>query len=196
MELLKKVFKHSSIKLTKTVFVFILITVVKFDFNAQVFSTDDLLKFPFFKGDDLSEFLEKKGWEKYNYEIVKDSNFVRRTWRYSNKTSGTDSYFAYYEFTKDTMENYIVYQFSDRKSLDIYRSELKNKGYKMLKAKKTNKKDETVVNNEKEENYYHEKKQALFVVKEVFLYGLNSFLIYSYKPKSAIVKHIIQSKGK
>jgi hypothetical protein len=66
----------------------------------------------------------------------------------------------------------------------------------MLKVKKANKKDETVVNNEKEENYYHEKKQALFVVKEVFLYGLNSFLIYSYKPKSAIVRHIIQSKGK
>lgn len=180
----------------KHIFLFLVIFCCAFTAKSQLFTTDNLMRFGYKSIDEMAAILEKSGWEQRSVEMVTDSNFVRRTWKLENKMGGADSYFIYYDFIKDTSENYIVYQFSDRATLENYRTDLKAKGYKLYKPKKKKKDPENDVNKEKEEVYYIEKKHAIVIVKELFLYGLNSFVIYPYKPNSAIAKEMLRGKLK
>lgn len=164
--------------------------------KAQLFTTDQIMGLPYKNVDDVASQLEKTGWEKNGIEMVTDSNFIRRSWKLTNKMGGADSYMTYYDFTKDTAENYVIYQFSERAALEKYRNDLKSKGYKLYKPKKSKKKDVETNIKEKEDVFYIEKKKALVIIKEVFLYGLNCFVIYPYKPGSEIAKGLIADKVK
>jgi len=170
---------------------FVCIAFFKCNITAQSLTIDQLINFALVTPDEVGAQLEKAGWKKNNIEFVPDSNFVRRSWELSVKSKGAKSYFLHYEFTKDTSENYIIYQFSDRDAFLNYKKELKSKGYKLLssgKSKKKKKRDENI-HKENEDLFYHEKKQMLTVVKEAFYYGLFSFLVYSYKPGSVMAIH-------
>lgn len=162
--------------------------------NAQTISTNQLIRFPLLSAEQLTDSLEKFGWKKTNVELITDSNFIRHSWELKPKISGAEFYFLLYEFTKDTTENYIIYQFSDRADFVQYKKDLLNKGYKQVNNGKSKKKNN--VHKEHETLFYAKKTQSLVVVKETFNYGLFSFLIYSYRPNSAISKLLVPSNGK
>lgn len=162
--------------------------------DAQTISTNQLISFPLLSAEQINDSLEKFGWEKTNVELITDSNFIRHNWELKPKMSGAKSYFLLYEFTKDTTENYIIYQFSERADFVRFKKEFQNKGYKQVNNGKSKKKNH--IHKEHETLFYSKKTHSLVVVKETFNYGLFSFLIYSYKPNSSISKLLMPANSK
>lgn len=175
-------------------FLFLCLSFFKSNLNAQSISTNQLISFPLLPAEQISDSLEKFGWKKTNVELVTDSNFIRHSWELKPKMSGAEFYFSIYEFTKDTSENYIIYQFSDRADFNQFKKDFQSKGYKPIAPVKTKKKNQ--IHKEHETVFYSKKTQSVIVIRETFNYGLFAFLIYSYKPNSAISKLILSSNGK
>jgi hypothetical protein len=165
--------------------------------RSQTLTLDELLAFPVSPQDTIDSKLKAKGWETRNVEFVTDSNLVRRSWIIANKYNDLKSYLQLYDFTKDSEENNISYQFSDRKTYEAYAEQLKKMGFKELtsKKKKKKKKEDKNIYKEKEQLYYSEKKNSLISLKEVFVYGMNAFVIYSYKGSSRTAKDLMQREN-
>lgn len=170
---------------------------VSFFSKAQTLSVDELIYFPHQDPDAITEQLVKKGWEASNIEFITDSNFVRRTWMVKNGYDELKSYLILYEYTSDTSENHIVYQFSSRQTFHAYKEELKSKGYKLLvekkNKKKSRKKDKDMVK-EIDEAFYSDRKTSILNISEVFFYGMNTFMIHSYKTHSALGKNLLHDR--
>lgn len=163
--------------------------------KAQVLALDEVLSWPRINADLVNENLIKKGWEQHGYEINSDSGFVRRTWMIKNNYNDLKSYFQYYQSNADTVENYIIYQFSDRETFNSYKNDLKKAGYKLQKERKKKKsKKEKNKYKDKEELYLSDKRSSLVSVKEVFLLGFNTFLVTSYNSKSRVAKNILEEE--
>lgn len=181
----------------KAKIIFIFFIFFYFNFKAQFLSIAQITTMAFSSADKIEEILLKERWISSGLELNTDSNYVKKTWLIETQVSDIKNYVIHYEFIKDTGENYIIYQFADRKMYNNYQTELKANDFKQLnrgKARKRGRSKDKHIHQEKEYLYIHEKTKSLTVLKEVFYYGLNSFLIQSYKPKSAIAFHIIQSK--
>ena len=164
-------------------------------FKAQVLALDEVLSWPRVNADLVNEHLIKKGWEQHGYEINSDSGFVRRTWMIKNNYNDLKSYFQYYQSNADSIENYVIYQFSYRDAFNSFKGDLKKAGYKLQKEKKKKKsKKEKNKYKDKEELYLSDKKSSLVSVKEVFLLGFNTFLITSYNSKSRVAKNILEEE--
>jgi len=176
------------------------VLVCSFYSHAQILTVDELVTYPHVNADKLSETLEKKGWKKNTLEFVTDSHYVRRTWVINNTYNDLKSYVLLYDFINDTTENHIIYQFSDKNAFNQFKTQFKKAGFKELKQKNKNKKKERKnqgknIYEEKEEVYYSEKHHSVIEIKEVFVYGMFSFVIYSYKSYSGIGKNTIQETG-
>ncbi|MCE3260775.1 MAG: hypothetical protein K0S12_2416 [Bacteroidetes bacterium] len=165
--------------------------------NSQTLTLDELLAYPNTSQDTIDSKLKAKGWETHNVEFVTDSNLVRRSWIIANKYNDLKSYLQLYDFTKDSEENNISYQFSDRKTYESYGEQLKKMGFKELtsKKKKKKKKEDKNLYKEKEQLYYSEKRNSLVSLKEIFVYGMNAFVIYSYKASSRTAKDLMQREN-
>src|SRR5205814_7026204 len=109
-------------------FIFAVFVLVYSFCKSQTLTSDELIYFPHKDPDFISEQLIKKGWEANNIEFITDSNFVRRTWAVKNGYDDLKSYLILYEYTSDTSENHIIYQFSSRQTFNTYKEELKTKG--------------------------------------------------------------------
>lgn len=169
-----------------------------FSAKSQILSVEELIHFPHQDADSITLQLAAKGWEASNIEFVTDSNFVRRTWRVKNSYDDLKSYLVLYEYTSDPAENHIIYQFSNRQTFSSYKDELKGKGYKLLIEKKSKKKrsrrrDKDMVK-EIDEAFYSDKKTSIINISEVFFYGMNTFMIYSYKTNSALGKNLLHDR--
>jgi len=165
--------------------------------KAQTLSVDELIYFPHQDPDTITQQLVKKGWEASNIEFITDSNFVRRTWRVKNTYDDLKSYLILYEYTNDAAENHIIYQFSSRETFNNYKNELKDKGYKLLvekKRKKRSRKHDKDMVREVDEAFYSDKKTSIINISEVFFYGMNTFMIYSYKTNSALGKNLLNDR--
>lgn len=163
----------------------------------QTLSIDELIHFPHQDADSITLQLVVKGWEASNIEFITDSNFVRRTWRVKNTYDDLKSYLILYEYTSDPAENHIIYQFSNRETFKTYKEDLKGKGYKLLvekKKKKRNKKQDKDMIREVDEAFYSDKKTSIVNISEVFFYGMNTFMIYSYKTNSALGKNLLHDR--
>lgn len=174
----------------------VLISILCMKIHAQSITLKQLQQFAVTSADRVEETLLKDGWKRYAMQIVPDSNLVKRSWSVMVKEDATKSYLMYWEFSKDTTENYMVYQFSDRTQYDNYRKGLKNEGYKLLKESKSSKKNKQKqdnVSNDKVDNYYNQKTKTLVVIKEVFTYGLFSFLTYAYRPGSQYAENLYRN---
>ncbi len=160
---------------------------------SQSLTTAELTRFPYYKAEAIADSLSKKSWEPKNVEFITDSNYVRKTWMKPGTKGYGKSYFIHYEFTKDTSENYIIYQFANRTDFTNYKSDLKKAGYKLMsnKSRKKMMNTEKITLNGKEDIFYLEKTGSVSIVEDAFVYGLNSFLFYSYKSNSAIAKYIL-----
>jgi hypothetical protein len=182
----------------KKIIIFIFFVFVS-QVKAQLLSISEVTTLAVSSSDRIGEHLLKAGWKNHNIEFVKDSNFVKRTWMIPTSRADLNNYFIHYEFNNDTAENYVRYQFSDRKAFLNYKKELSDLGYKHLnggKSRKKGKSKDDHIHKEKEDMYYNEKAKTLTVVKEVFYYGLFSFLIQSYKAKSAFAEHAMNPNKK
>jgi len=163
--------------------------------KCQVLTLNDLISWPHTDANTVGEKLVFRGWSEAGYEINKDSGFVRRTWMIQNKYNDLKSYFQYYISDADTLENYTIYQFSDRDAFNSYKNDLKRMGYKLQSdKKKRKKKKEKNKYKDKEELYLADKKNSLISVKEVFLLGFNTFLVSSYSSRSRIAKNILEEE--
>ena len=166
--------------------------------SAQELTIQELIEFPHKDPDYISEKLKAKGWEATNIEFITDSNFVRRTWGIKNAYNDLSSYLILYEYTSDTAENHIVYQFSNREVFGNYKKELKEKGYKLLVEKKNKKprrkKKDKHMYREVDEAFYSDKKTSIVNVSEVFFYGMNTFMVHSYKTRSALGKNLLNDR--
>jgi hypothetical protein len=166
--------------------------------TSQELTVQELIEFPHKDPDYISEKLKAKGWEATNIEFITDSNFVRRTWGIKNAYNDLSSYLILYEYTNDTSENHIIYQFSNREVFGNYKKELKDKGYKLLIEKKnkkpSKKKKDKHMYREIDEAFYSDKKTSIVNVSEVFFYGMNTFMVYSYKTHSALGKHLLNDR--
>ncbi len=109
-----------------------------------------------------------------------------------NNYNDLKSYFQYYQSDADTIENYIIYQFSDRVAFNSYKTDLKKMEYKLLKEKRKKKKKEKNKYNDKEELFLADKRSSLISIKEVFLLGFNTFLVTSYNSRSRVAKSIFE----
>jgi hypothetical protein len=181
------------------IFFFLLASTFSFaQTSSQELSIEELIEFPHKDPDYISSKLKAKGWEATNIEFITDSNFVRRTWGIKNAYNDLSSYLVLYEYTSDTAENHIIYQFSNREVFGNYKKGLKDKGYKLLvekKNKKTNrKKKDKHMYREVDEAFYSDKKTSILNVSEVFFYGMNTFLIHSYKTHSALGKNLLNDR--
>lgn len=165
------------------------------DISGQTLPLEEVITSCKKKQEDLSNFLTKKGWSNYNFETKNDSNFNRRVWVIENPYSDLKSYYIHYGYFIDTTENHTIYQFSDRPAFNAYHETLKSMGFKSNKpkSKKKNKKDKDQ-HKEIEDIYYSEKHNSVIVLKDVFFYGMNTFLVYSYKYNSAIGKNVTIKK--
>ncbi|MGZ4042904.1 MAG: hypothetical protein ACXVNM_14620 [Bacteroidia bacterium] len=176
---------------------FKIISLVIFFLNtaqSQTLSLDELISFPFIGSEKTGEVLKAKGWENSNIELISDSDLVRRTWVIDNKYNDLKSYLQFWEFNSKAEDNHISYQFSDRKTYDTYVGELKKLGYKDFfprSKRKKKKKGDPNLYKEKDEPYINETTNSLVVVKEVFLYGMNAFMLYSYKADSKTARYLI-----
>jgi hypothetical protein len=170
-----------------------------FSGTAQILSVSEIVKFPSMNADALSDSLEQKGWKKNAIELVNDSNYIRRTWVIANTYNNLKSYILLFDFINESSENYVVYQFSNKKAFEDYKALFKKANFKELtqksKGKKKKKKNQKNIYEEQEEIYYNEKLGSVIQIKEVFVYGMFSFLINSYKAYSAIGKNILQETG-
>lgn len=183
-------------KILKAYFLIIIVLLSSAKLFAQSVTIHHLQQFANSNADRVEESLLKEGWKRYAMQVVPDSNLVKRSWSVMVKEDATKSYLVYWEFSKDTTENYVVYQFSDRAQYDSYRKSLKSEGYKLLKEGKSNKKSKQKqdnVSNDKVDNYYNQKTKTLVVIKEVFTYGLFSFLTYAYRPGSQYAENLYRN---
>jgi hypothetical protein len=163
--------------------------------QCQILTINDLVSWSRTDADVVGENLVFRGWTEHGYEINKDSGFVRRTWMVQNKYNDLKSYFQYYISDADSLENYTIYQFSDRETFNSYRNDLKRMGYKLQsEKKKRKKKKEKNKYKDKEELYLADKKNSLVSVKEVFLLGFNTFLVSTYDSRSRIAKNILEEE--
>lgn len=162
--------------------------------SAQTLTINEIISWARTDASMVGEELTKKGWSEHGYEINKDSGFVRRTWMIKNNYNDLKSYYQYYISDADSVENYTIYQFSDRDAFNSYKSDLKKMGYKLQKEKKKRKKKEKNKYKDKEELYLAEKKTSLVSIKEVFLLGFNTFLVSTYNSKSRIAKNILEEE--
>ena len=163
---------------------------------AQELNLEQLRKFAISNSEAIESSLLKAGWKRHNLQMVPDSNLVKRSWEVNVSEEGTKSYLLHFEFSSDTIENYAVYQFSDRALFGSFKKQLKNEGYKLLSNGKTRRKSKVNtedIHKEKEEFYYNEKSKSLHIVKEVFYYGMFSFLVYSFRPESKFVMNTYNS---
>lgn len=165
--------------------------------KAQTLSVEELIHFPHQDPDSITIQLTSKGWEASNIEFITDSSFVRRTWRVKNTYDDLKSYLILYEYTSDPAENHIIYQFSSRQSFKEYKENLQKIGYKLLvekKGKKKSRKHNKDMVREVDEAFYSDKKTSIINISEVFFYGMNTFMIYSYKTDSALGKNLLQNR--
>ncbi len=165
--------------------------------KSQILTVDELIRFPHQDADSITLQLTAKGWEASNIEFITDSNFVRRTWRVKNSYDDLKSYMILYEYTSDPAENHIIYQFSSRQSFKEYKDNFEKIGYKLLvekKSKKKSRKHSKDMFREVDEAFYSDKKTSIINVSEVFFYGMNTFMIYSYKTDSALGKNLLQNR--
>lgn len=165
--------------------------------EGQTLTIDELIRFPHQDADSITIQLKAKGWEASNIEFITDSNFVRRTWRVKNTYDDLKSYLILYEYTSDNAENHIIYQFSSRENFKTYKADLINKGYVLLvekKAKKKSRKKNKDMVRETDEAFYSDKKTSILNISEVFFYGMNTFMIYSYKTNSALGKNLLYNR--
>lgn len=166
--------------------------------KAQILTLDELISFPTIGMDKVEQQLKQKGWDNYNAEFVTDSNLVKKTWVIDNKYNTLKSYVQFFDFTEKNEESYCTYQFSDRPSYEGFKSNLKKLGYKEVgqKKKKKKRKEDKNIYKERDDVYLSEKTGSMIVLKEVFVYGMNSFLFVSYKSNSRISKDILQQLEK
>lgn len=166
--------------------------------KAQILTLDELVSYPSIGIDVVEQQLKSKGWENYNTELVTDSNLVRKTWAIDNKYNTLRSYVQFFDFTEKNEENYTSYQFSDRPTYEAFKANLKKTGYKEVgqKKKKRKKKEDKNIYKERDDVFLSEKAGSMVVLKEVFVYGMNSFLFVSYKSNSRIAKDILQQLEK
>ncbi len=155
----------------------------------KTLSLEELIKSPVIDSDKTDEILKQKGWEQYSYDINKDSGFIKQAWMIKNSYNDLKSYFSYYKSDVITAENHTTYQFSYRTSFNSYVTDHNSKGCKLIAEKK--KKDKT---KDKEYLFLSEKDNSLIQSKEVFMIGLNAFLVDSYNSKSQISKHILEER--
>ena len=160
--------------------------------NAQILGVTELISSPKTEAIAVGESLTKRNWNQHGYEVNKDSGFVRMTWMIKNNYNDLKSYFQYYQSDADSLENYTIYQFSDREAFNGYKADLKKSGYKLLKDKKKKKKKDKNKYKDKEELYLNDKNSSLLSLKEVFLLGFNTFLVSSYNSKSRVAKTILE----
>jgi hypothetical protein len=166
--------------------------------GGQTLSIQQIHAFTFISTDDIEESLLKDGWKRRSLQVVPDSNLIKRSWDVTIKDDGIKSYVLHFEFSKDTGENYIIYQFADRNQFHQIKKELKEMGFKHLNEKsgRKSKSKKENIHKEKEDYFFNEKTQTLNVVKEVFFYGMFSFLVYSYKPNSNFGEMALRSYKK
>ncbi len=162
--------------------------------NAQILCITELISSPRTEGMAFGETLTKRNWSQHGYEVNKDSGFVRMTWMIKNNYNDLKSYFQYYQSDADSLENYTIYQFSDREAFNGFKADLKKAGYKLQKDKKKKKKKEKNKYKDKEELFLNEKNNSLLSLKEVFLLGFNTFLVSSYNSKSRVAKTILEDE--
>ena len=161
--------------------------------NAQTLTTTELIRSPRIEAALAGDNLTGKGWSQHGYEVNKDSGFVRMTWMIKNNYNDLKSYFQYYQSDADSLENYTIYQFSDRETFNSYKNDLKKSGYKLQKEKKKKgKKKDKNKYKDKEELFLNEKNLSLISLKEVFLLGFNTFLVSSYHSRSRVAKTILE----
>ena len=166
-------------------------------YKAQTLSVDELIHFPHQDADSITVQLVTKGWEASNIEFVSDSNFVRRTWRVKNSYDDLKSFLILYEYTGDPAENHIIYQFSSRETFKNYKEQLVGKGYKLLiekKSKRRSRRHDKDMFKQVDEAFYSDKKTSILNISEVFFYGMNTFMIYSYKTESALGKNLLHDR--
>jgi hypothetical protein len=160
--------------------------------NSQTLTLDELIRSPRTEASLVGDNLSGKGWSQHGYEVNKDSGFTRMTWMIKNNYNDLKSYFQYYQSDADSLENYTIYQFSDRETFNSYKTALKKMGYKLLKEKKKKgRKKEKNKYKDREELFLNEKTSSLLSLKEVFLLGFNTFLVSSYNSRSRIAKTIL-----
>ena len=176
----------------KSTFFFTLIA-LSFALNGQILTLTELVASSRTEASIVGDNLTKKNWAQHGYEVNKDSGFVRMTWMIKNNYNDLKSYFQYYQSDADSIENYTIYQFSDRESFNSYKADLKKLGYKLQKEKKkkSKKKDKNKYK-DKEEMFLSDKSSSLISIKEVFLLGFNTFLVTSYNSKSRVAKNILE----
>ncbi len=178
--------------MTRSICFFALI-ILSIGFKAQTLTLTQLITSPRTEASIVGDNLTTKKWEQHGYEVNKDSGFVRLTWMIKNNYNDLKSYFQYYQSDADSIENYTIYQFSDRDAFNSYKSDLKKMGYKLQKdKKKKGKKKEKNKYKDKEELYLADKNSSLMSIKEVFLLGFNTFLVTSYNSKSRVAKNILE----
>ncbi len=174
-----------------------LLIFLSFNLKGQTLTAEELIRFPHQDADSITLQLVAKGWEASNIEFITDSNFVRRTWRVKNTYDDLKSYLVLYEYTSDPAENHIIYQFSSRQTFGKYKEDLVKKGYKLLiekKAKRKSKKHDKHMFRQMDEAFYSDKKTSILNISEVFFYGMNTFMIYSYKTESALGKNLLHDR--
>ena len=160
--------------------------------NSQTLTIKELIASPRTESSTVGDNLTGKGWSQHGYEVNKDSGFVRMTWMIKNNYNDLKSYFQYYQSDADSLENYSIYQFSDREGFNSYKTEMKKMGYKLYVSKKKKKKKDKNKYKDKEELFLNEKNSSLVSLKEVFLLGFNTFLVSSYHSRSRIAKTILE----
>lgn len=171
---------------------FFVLAILSIALNGQTLTTSELMRSPRTEASLLGDNLTGKGWSQHGYEVNKDSGFTRMTWMIKNNYNDLKSYFQYYLSDADSLENYTIYQFSDRETFNSYKTDLKKMGYKLYVNKKKKKNKDKNKYKDKEELFLNEKKQSLISLKEVFLLGFNTFLVSSYNSKSRVAKTILE----
>lgn len=177
--------------MTKSILLFTLI-LLSFAVRSQTLTITELISSPRTESSLVGDNLTKKNWHQHGYEVNKDSGFVRMTWMIKNNYNDLKSYFQYYQSDADSLENYTIYQFSDREAFNSYKTELKKLGHKLQNGKKKKKKKDKNKYKDKEEIFLNEKTSSLLSLKEVFLLGFNTFLVSSYNSRSRIAKTILE----
>jgi hypothetical protein len=177
--------------MVKSILLFVLV-ILSFALSSQTLTVTEIISWPRNEAAIVGENLTKKNWQQHGYEVNKDSGFVRMTWMIKNNYNDLKSYFQYYQSDADSIENYIIYQFSDRDAFNSYKTDLKKMGYKLQSGKKKKKKKEKNKYKDKEELFLNEKISSLISIKEVFLLGFNTFLVTSYNCRSRIAKTILE----
>src|SRR5688500_12527411 len=118
---------------------FFTLVILSIALNAQTLTSTEIIRSPRIEAGLVGDNLTGKGWSQHGYEVNKDSGFVRMTWMIRNNDNDLKSYFQYYQSDADSIENYTIYQFSDRETFNSYKADLKKAGYKLHVNKKKKK---------------------------------------------------------